>query len=85
LKGASAVADSYIEKLEKTTEEEERQAKEVEDLAFELEVKADYIKRAELRKAVVEKEADKTKTVAASKVANFADFFARRAQGNASS
>jgi hypothetical protein len=85
LKGASAVADSYIEKLEKITEEEERQAKEVEELAFELEVKSDYIKRAEVRKSVIEKEAFKTKTVAASKVANFASFFAKRAQGNASS
>jgi hypothetical protein len=85
LKGASAVADSYIEKLEATTEEEERQAKECEELAFELEVKSDYIKRAEVRKAVVKKEAEKTKTAAASKVANFADFFARRAKENASS
>ena len=85
LKGASAVADSYIENLEKTTEEEERQAKEIEDLAFELEVKADYIKRAEVRKAVVNKEASKTRSTAESKVANFADFFVKRSNRNASS
>jgi hypothetical protein len=85
LKGAAAVADGYIENLEKTTEEEERQAKEIEDLAFELEVKADYIKRAEVRKGVVEKEALKTKSAAESKVADFASFFAKRAQQNASS
>ncbi len=85
LKGAAAVADGYIENLEKTTEEEERQAKEIEDLAFELEVKADYIKRAEVRKGVVEKEASKTRSAAESKVADFASFFAKRAQQNASS
>ena len=85
LKGASAVADSYIENLEKTTEEEERQAKEIEDLAFELEVKADYIKRAEVRKAVMNKESSKTRTTAESKVADFASFFAKRSSQNASS
>jgi len=85
LKGAAAVADGYIENLEKTTEEEERQAKEIEELAFELEVKADYIKRAEVRKAVVNKEATKTRTAAESKVADFASFFAKRSQQNASS
>ncbi len=85
LKSAAAVADGYIENLEKTTEEEERQAKEVEDLAFELEVKAQYIKRAEVRKGVVEKEALKTKSAAESKVADFSSFFAKRAQQNASS
>jgi len=85
LKGASAVADSYIEKLEKTTEEEERQAKEVEELAFDLEVKAGYIKRAEIRKEVIKKESSKTKSAAESKVADFASFFAKRSQQNASS
>jgi hypothetical protein len=85
LKGASAVADTYIENLEKTTEEEERQAKEIEELAFELEVKADYIKRAEVRKAVINKESSKTRTTAESKVANFADFFVKRSNRNASS
>jgi hypothetical protein len=85
LKGASAVADTYIENLEKTTEEEERQAKEVEELAFELEVKADYIKRAEVRKAVVNKETSKTRTVAESKAVELASFFAKRSNENASS
>jgi hypothetical protein len=85
LKGASAVADSYIENLEKTTEEEERQAKEIEELAFELEVKADYIKRAEVRKSVINKESSKTRTAAESKVADFASFFVKRSNRNASS
>jgi hypothetical protein len=85
LKGASAVADSYIENLEKTTEEEERQAKEIEELAFELEVKADYIKRAEVRKGVINKESSKTRATAESKVADFASFFAKRSSQNASS
>ena len=85
LKGAAAVSDGYIENLEKTTEEEERQAKEIEELAFELEVKADYIKRVEVRKAVINKEASKTRSAAESKVADFASFFAKRSQQNASS
>jgi hypothetical protein len=54
-------------------------------LAFELEVKAESVRRAEVRKEVAQKEVSKTKTAAECKVANFADFFAKRSRQNASS
>lgn len=85
LKEAVAVADGYIDNLDKTTSEAQRQAKEVENLAFELEVKVESVRRAEVRKEVAQSEVAKTKATAESNIANFADFFAKRSRQNVSS
>jgi hypothetical protein len=74
----NAFVDSKINQLDSETETTQRQVQELKDLAFQLEVRQETLRRAEIRNAAARQESEVVKAAATSKVISLSDFFAQR-------
>lgn len=72
--------ESKIVQLDTETEQTQQQVKELQDLAFQLEVKAEALRRAEIRNAAARQESENAKAAATNKVVSLSDFFAAKSQ-----
>jgi len=74
----NAFVDSKIDQLDNETEATQKQATELKDLAFRLEVKQETLRRSEIRNAAARQESEAAKSAATGKVVNLSDFFAKK-------
>ncbi|MEP0914211.1 hypothetical protein NDI45_25210 [Leptolyngbya sp. GB1-A1] len=78
LQQVNSFVDSKIAQLDQETEATQQQVQELKDLAFQLEVKQETLRRAEIRNAAVREESEAAKSAATSKVVSLSDFFAKK-------
>jgi len=85
LEQVNSFVDSKINQLDQETEATQRQVQELKDLAFQLEVKQESLRRAEIRNAAVREESEVAKVTATNKVVSLSDFFAKKSASQSGS
>ena len=85
LSQVNAFVDSKINQLDSETEATQQQVRELKDLAFQLEVKQETLRRAEIRNAAARQESETAKATATDKVVSLSDFFAKKSASQSGS